>query len=106
MNPPRRSALFALAAVQVMAIGTVLAGDVAIENPGVKHPVTVCIVSGEHLRPGEIITYVHKEDGHPDRTIRFCCRKCLARFKADPDRFLRKLDELESGEKNAHQIDR
>jgi hypothetical protein len=57
------------------------------------YPLQTCIVSGEHLDAGQIVEYVHKEAGQPDRLVRLCCRKCLARFKADPAKYLKKLDE-------------
>ena len=66
-----------------------------------KHPVNVCIVSGEHLQAGEIVTYVYKKPGCPDRVLRFCCHKCLAKFKNDPDRYLKKSEQLESAIQSA-----
>ena len=57
------------------------------------YPLPYCIVSGEHLDAGQVVEYVHREPGRPDRLMRFCCRKCLARFKADPAAYLKKLDE-------------
>ncbi len=59
-----------------------------------QYPLHVCVVSNEHLNPGEVVDYVYKETGRPDRLVRFCCHKCVARFKADPARYLKKLDEL------------
>jgi hypothetical protein len=57
-----------------------------------QYPIQACVVSGEHLDPGQIVDYVYKEPGKPDRLVRFCCHKCLTRFKADPARYLQKLD--------------
>ena len=68
-------------------------GENAPVKPRAPYPLQICIVSGEHLNPGETVDYVHKEPGKPDRLIRLCCRKCVARFKADPVRFLKKLDQ-------------
>lgn len=66
------------------------------------YPLQTCVVSGEHLEAGQTVEYVHKEPGQPDRLVRFCCRKCLARFKADPAKYLQKLDEAaaKSGKTN------
>ncbi|HTL69299.1 MAG TPA: hypothetical protein VL200_16660 [Lacunisphaera sp.] len=58
----------------------------------VSYPLQTCIVSGEHLEAGQMVVYVHKEDGQPDRVMHFCCRKCLAKFKADPAKYLKDLD--------------
>ena len=102
MKPRHYFALLILAAFQLTLTNTIRADDDAAVKPDEKHPVNVCIVSGEHLQPGEIVTYVYKQAGQPDRTLRFCCRKCLAMFKADPDRYLKKLNQLETGENDGH----
>ena len=60
--------------------------------PKVEYPLQTCIVSGEHLEAGQMVVYVHKEQGRPDRVMHFCCRKCLAKFKSDPAKYLEKLD--------------
>ena len=101
-NALRLSALLVIAAFHMTAVRTVRADDAPTGKPAEKHPVNVCIVSGEHLQPGEIVTYAYQEPGHPDRVLRFCCRKCLARFKADPDRYLKNLNQLETGENDGH----
>lgn len=102
----RLFATFALAAALPIAVGNFLHADDALPaKPGDKQPVNVCIVSGEHLQPGDIVTYVYQQDGKPDRTLRFCCRKCLARFKTNPELYLKKLDRLESGKKENNQAE-
>jgi hypothetical protein len=58
----------------------------------VPYPLQTCIVSGEHLDGGDMVVTVHKEAGKPDRVMHFCCRKCLAKFKADPAKYLAELD--------------
>lgn len=58
-----------------------------------SYPVTTCVVSGDKLGSmGDFISYVHKEAGKPDREVRFCCEGCIEDFKADPKKFLAKLD--------------
>ncbi|MEK6720089.1 MAG: hypothetical protein AABZ33_05385 [Chloroflexota bacterium] len=42
-----------------------------------------CIVCGNDIAPGEGVTARYE-----DRTLRFKCPGCLARFEADPERFL------------------
>ena len=100
MTPRRFFSLPVLALLLLTATGTGRADDQPADKSVEKHPVNICIVSGEPLHAGEIVTYVYKEAGQPDRTLRFCCRKCLARFKADPARYLNKADALESRKKN------
>lgn len=70
------------------------APDKSLAKARAQYPVQVCIVSGEHLDPGQIVDYIHQEPGQPDRLVRLCCHKCVARFKADPAKFLKKLDDL------------
>jgi len=95
------SALLIGATLQLIGLAPLRADDTPAGKAEPKTLVSVCIVSGEHLQPGDIVTYVYKVDGRPDRTIRLCCHKCVARFKADPERFLKKLDQLEAGTKTA-----
>jgi hypothetical protein len=64
---------------------------------GTPNPQHVCIVSGERLVPGQIVQYVYRREGQPDLTLRLCCRRCVARFKADPERYLQKLAAKEQG---------
>jgi hypothetical protein len=93
-----RNSLFICAVAPLLfSFGSLRADDLP-DGPKGSEPrhVNVCIVSGEHLNAGEIVSYVYKEEGKADRTVRFCCRKCLARFKADPGLYLKKLDRLES----------
>ena len=60
------------------------------------YPLTTCVVSGEKLgEMGDVVEYVHKEDGKPDRIVRFCCSSCIKKFKKDPAKYLTKLDEAE-----------
>lgn len=88
-----------------LVLGGVTLGALAAAPPGPpgasaretrEAPVQRCLVSGEHLNAGEAVTYVYHEAGKPDRTIRLCCRKCLTRFKSDPERYLQKLPAPES----------
>ena len=97
----RFSCLIAFLGVLLTGHGALRADDTPANTKGEIQSLNICIVSGEHLQPGEIVTYVYKEEGKPDRTLRFCCRKCLARFKANPAIYLKKLDQLESARKES-----
>jgi ribosomal protein L24E len=99
----RFSSLLAFLVVLLTGPDVLRADDTPVVTKDGKQMVNICIVSGEHLQPGEIVTYVHKEEGQPDRTLRFCCRKCLARFKANPAIYLKKLDQLESARKESNE---
>lgn len=77
----------------VLASGGQLPADEKPADAPKPYPLQFCIVSREHLVAGEIVNYVYRQEGKPDRAMKFCCRKCLARFKADPERFIKELDE-------------
>lgn len=61
------------------------------KEPAAKdtYPLDTCVVSGEKLGGmGEAVKYDHN-----GREVRFCCKGCIDKFKADPDKYLKKLDE-------------
>ena len=60
-----------------------------------EYPLTTCVVSGDKLGGdmGEAIDFVHKEDGKPDRLVRFCCKDCIGDFKKEPAKYLKMIDE-------------
>ena len=59
------------------------------------YPLKTCIVSGEELGGdmGEAVDYVYRQQGQPDRLIRFCCNKCVAKFEKNPEKYLKEIDE-------------
>jgi hypothetical protein len=58
------------------------------------YPLKTCLVSDESLGSmGDAVAHVHKVAGKPDRVVFFCCEGCLDDFKADPAKFLKKVDE-------------
>jgi hypothetical protein len=72
-----------------------LAADAAKTETSSAYPLTTCVVSGEALEGGDMggpIDYIHKEEGKPDRLVRFCCSSCVKKFKKDPAKYLAKLD--------------
>ena len=66
------------------------------------------MVSGDELKPGEMgppIDYVYKQEGKPDRLVRFCCKNCIKDFKKDPAKYLQKIDDAaakKGGDAHAH----
>ena len=59
-----------------------------------EYPMKTCIVSDENLGSmGEAIPFVHHVAGKPDRVVFFCCEGCIDDFKADPAKYLKKLDD-------------
>lgn len=60
------------------------------------YPVDYCVVSGDKLEDGDMgppINYTYKQDGKPDRLVRFCCKSCVKDFNKEPEKFLKMLDE-------------
>jgi len=54
-----------------------------------EYPLDFCLVSGEPLGSmGAPITMEYE-----GRTVKFCCEACIGAFQADPDAYLKKLDE-------------
>ncbi|ACB74839.1 hypothetical protein [Opitutus terrae] len=67
------------------------------------YPLQVCAVSGEELGSmGEPFDYIHKEDGKPDRLVRMCCDGCVKKFKKDPAKYLKKIDEAAANKAAGH----
>ncbi len=60
------------------------------------HLADKCIVSGEAFggEMGEPISIEHN-----GRTIRLCCKSCVRKFKKDPEKYLKLLDEAEKAKK-------
>ena len=59
-----------------------------------SYPLDTCVVSGEKIgEMGAPVDYIHKEAGKPDRLVRFCCKMCVAKFKKDPAKYLKLIDE-------------
>jgi hypothetical protein len=59
------------------------------------YPLTTCVVSGDKLDGdmGAPFDYIYKEDGKPDRLVRFCCKNCVKDFKKDPAKYLKMIDD-------------
>lgn len=55
------------------------------------YPLDVCVVTGEKL--GEMGKPVVIQ--HEGREVRFCCAACPDKFRQDPAKYLKKLDEAE-----------
>lgn len=54
-----------------------------------------CIVSGEEFEAGkESVVYVHE-----GQEVKTCCKKCLKKFKANPDKYLKEMEETVAKEK-------
>ena len=60
----------------------------AAATSGDPYPLSTCPVSGEELGGmGDPVVYDHE-----GREIRFCCNGCVGKFKADPAKYIEKID--------------
>ncbi len=60
------------------------------------YPMDSCSVSGDKYEGGDMgkpQDYVYKQEGQPDRLVRFCCKDCVRDFKKDPAKYLKIIDE-------------
>ena len=58
-----------------------------------SYPLKTCLVSDEALGSmGEAAPYIHRASGQPDRVVFVCCEGCIDDFKANPAKFLAKVD--------------
>lgn len=74
----------------------------AIAKARASYPLKTCLVSDEPLGSmGEATPYVHRVAGKPDRVVFFCCEGCSDDFKANPDKFLKKVDEAAKAKSGA-----
>ena len=60
-----------------------------------EYPLKTCVVSEEDIggEMGDGYDYVYKQEGQPDRLVRFCCEMCVPKFKKDPAKYLKTIDE-------------
>ena len=67
------------------------------------YPLKICVVSGDKLGGdmGAPFDYVYKEDGKPDRLVRFCCKNCVKDFKKDPAKYLKLIDDAAAAKAQA-----
>jgi len=71
------------------------------------YSLNICVVSGEKLgEMGAPVDYIYKEEGKPDRLVRLCCKMCVPKFKKDPAKYLKLIDDAANekamGEKHDH----
>ncbi|MGD1030210.1 MAG: hypothetical protein ABSA05_03635 [Opitutaceae bacterium] len=60
-----------------------------------EYPLTTCTVSGDKLGGdmGPPADYIYRQQGKPDRLVRFCCKDCLGDFTKDPAKYLKMIDD-------------
>jgi YHS domain-containing protein len=60
-----------------------------------NYPLKTCLVSDEKIDLSDATPHIYRAAGKPERVIFTCCEGCVDDFKADPAKFLKKLDEAE-----------
>jgi hypothetical protein len=59
-----------------------------------EYPLKTCVVSDEEIGSmGDGVDHIYKQEGKPDRLVRFCCKNCLKDFNKDPAKYLKAIDE-------------
>jgi hypothetical protein len=82
---------FLLLALAAASLGIAAEKSKSADPAGDNYPLKTCLVSDEPLG-GDVVTYTHKQPGQPDRVVRLCCEGCIEDFRANPGKFLKKLD--------------
>lgn len=63
--------------------------SVTADSSATAYPLDTCLVSEERLGSmGDPVTIIHE-----GQEIKFCCEACVPEFKADPARFLPRLEQ-------------
>jgi len=60
-----------------------------------EYPLSTCVISGDKLEGGDMggpVDYVYKQEGKPDRLVRFCCKSCIKTFNKNPEKYLALID--------------
>lgn len=59
-----------------------------------EYPLKTCVVSDEEIggSMGDGIDYIYKQEGKPDRLVRFCCQDCRKDFDKEPAKYLKAID--------------
>ena len=72
------------------------------------YPLDICVVSGDKLEGGSMggpVDYVYKQEGKPDRLVRFCCKNCIKDFKKDPAKYLKKIDDASAAKAGSEHME-
>ncbi|MFQ5654488.1 MAG: hypothetical protein ACE5GW_07135 [Planctomycetota bacterium] len=87
-----------MAAFLLCAGGIAGAQTTKAKTSGDPYPLSTCPVSGEKLGSmGDPIVFQHE-----GREIRFCCKGCVPKFKAEPGKYLERTDEKIIRQQVAH----
>jgi hypothetical protein len=74
--------------------------DAWLAKAKAAYPLDTCVVSDEKLEGGDMgapVDFVYKQEGKPDRLVRFCCKNCIKKFNKEPAKYLTILDAAAAG---------
>lgn len=90
------AALFSLGSVASVFADAAAPAAADSEANIAAYPLTTCVVSDEALDSDDMggpINYIYKSEGQPDRLVRLCCKRCIKKFNAEPQKYLKMIDE-------------
>ena len=90
-----RACLSFVAAGLVVAAGLAMTAPAGPDFQGAAYPLDTCPVSGEKLGKDAVTCVLSgMKDKKLDGTqVKFCCAKCEASFKAEPEKYVGKMNE-------------
>jgi hypothetical protein len=74
--------------------------DAWLAKAKAAYPLDTCVVSEEKLEGGDMgapVDFVYKQEGKPDRLVRFCCKNCIKKFNKEPAKYLKIIDAAAAG---------
>ncbi len=89
-------AISRISAIVVLAASLFFALNVsAAESKPKPYPLKTCVVTGEKLgEMGDPYTFTYE-----GQEIKLCCKGCLSKFKKEPAKYLKKIEEARKGSK-------
>ena len=80
-----------------------------IDQQKKTYPLATCPVSGDNLAKNDMgekpVDYLYTQknaDGtEAQRLVRFCCKDCVMKFKKNPDKYLKTLDDAQAKQTTA-----
>ena len=69
-----------------------------------EYPLDTCAVSSDRFDNedmGKPQDYVYRQEGKPDRLLRFCCKDCVNDFKKDPAKYLKVVQDASDAKEKA-----
>ena len=76
-----------LAIAALMAVSWIATAPASEKIAAKAYPLQTCLVSGEKLgASGKDVVLIHE-----GQELKFCCRNCVKKFRADPRKYMEKL---------------